>query len=238
MTPLVSIIIPFYNDRYITYALDSVLAQSYPFIEIIVIDDGSTRWRGLLRPYQDRIIIIRTPNRGTASALNVGLAAAKGDYIAWLSSDDCFAPHKVAIQLYVMMQARAPISCTAYDYMDENGLITDYEVCPASQPQLFYRSMIRGNPINGCTVMLHRTILNRIGNFDESLEYTQDLDYWCRILLHGVPMLVIEQSLTQYRVHSAMGTKQHEKALAKEAALVFNKYEQSLLQLIEQNFTG
>lgn len=236
MTPLVSIIIPFYNDRYIPFALDSALAQTYPHIEIIVIDDGSTRGRRLLHSYGSRARIIRKDHGGTASALNAGLAAAQGEYIAWLSSDDRFVPHKVETQLHAMLQAKAAISCTAYDYMDSDGRLTDRDLCPSSRPQLFYPSLIRANPINGCTVMLHRSVIERIGRFDESLAYTQDLDYWCRTLLYGVPMLVIEQSLTQYRIHPNMGTKRHHKAMVKEVALVFDKYEMLLQQFIERNF--
>ena len=96
----VSVLIPTYNRRqYVVEAIESVLAQDYSDMEIIVVDDGSTDGtESALKPYLSDIRLIRTENRGPASARNVGMAAARGEYIAWLDSDDLYYPFKIELQ--------------------------------------------------------------------------------------------------------------------------------------------
>lgn len=98
-SPKVSVVIPLYNCPYVDQAVESVLAQSYPDIELIVVDDGSTLYTEKLAPYRDRILYIRKQNGGTGSALNMGIKAASGNYFAWLSADDRFHPHKIQRQM-------------------------------------------------------------------------------------------------------------------------------------------
>jgi glycosyltransferase involved in cell wall biosynthesis len=95
--PLVSIIINNYNyDQYLKEAIDSALNQTYPHVEVIVVDDGSTdNSREVIASYGDRIVAILKENRGQASAVNVGYVASKGEVICWLDSDDLFHPEKV-----------------------------------------------------------------------------------------------------------------------------------------------
>lgn len=95
--PLVSILISNYNyGRFIEKAIDSVLNQTYPHIEIIVVDDGSTdNSSDIITNYKDQIVPILKENGGQASALNAGFAASKGDIICFLDADDIFVPEKV-----------------------------------------------------------------------------------------------------------------------------------------------
>jgi glycosyltransferase involved in cell wall biosynthesis len=104
LRPRVSVVIPTFNRAgYIAAAIDSVLAQSLADVEIIVVDDGSTDdTLARLAPYGDRIAILRTANQGCAAARNVGMAAARGDYIAWLDSDDEYRPFKLDLQARVL----------------------------------------------------------------------------------------------------------------------------------------
>jgi glycosyltransferase involved in cell wall biosynthesis len=92
MLPKVSIIIPVYNgEDFLSQAINSVLAQTYQNIEVIVVDDGSTDGtRQIIESYGKKIIAIHKSNGGVASALNVGIQHATGEYIAWLSHDDIF----------------------------------------------------------------------------------------------------------------------------------------------------
>jgi teichuronic acid biosynthesis glycosyltransferase TuaG len=81
--PLVSVVIPFYNCPFIGQSVESVVQQTYSHIEIIVVDDGSTLHREQLGPYGTGIRYFWKPNGGTASALNCGIRAARGEYIVW-----------------------------------------------------------------------------------------------------------------------------------------------------------
>src|SRR3954471_2818785 len=115
--PLVSVVIPTYNRAsLIAESLDSVFAQTYPRLEVIVIDDGSTDGtENAVAPYLDRIIYVRQKNQGLAGARNAGFAKASGEYIAWLDSDDLWNPEKTALQL-AYLRKRPDTVCIASDF--------------------------------------------------------------------------------------------------------------------------
>src|SRR5215467_8142244 len=100
-TPLVSVVIPAYNaGAYIEDALDSVFRQTFPRLEVIVVDDGSTDdTRSRLEPYRSRIHYVWQTNNGSGAARNRGIDVSSGDYIAFLDADDLWSPEKLQIQL-------------------------------------------------------------------------------------------------------------------------------------------
>ena len=102
--PRVSVIVPTHNRvHYLVPALDSVLAQTLPGVEIIVVDDGSTDGtEARVREYGDRVRYVRMAHQGAAVARNVGAEAARGEYVAWLDDDDEYRPHKLALQAEVL----------------------------------------------------------------------------------------------------------------------------------------
>lgn len=227
MIPKVSIIIPFYNDPYVPEAVQSALDQTYPNIEVVIVNDGSTAYSDLLLPYRKhpRVVYGEKRNGGTASALNAGIRMAKGQYIAWLSSDDRFYPWKLARQLAYMIPRYAAISYSDYDIIDEHGTVTQ----PAAglkfpTYQEFCRTFLTGNPINGCTVVAQRRLMLDIGLFNESLPYTHDYDLWFRIVLAGIDFHYVHEQLIQYRVHSAMGTKRHMPVILQESEATKARY--------------
>ena len=207
MNESVSIIIPFFNCKYICCAIESALSQTYPHIEIIVIDDGSTKYTELLYPYKHYIKYVYKENGGTASALNYGIMHATGNYIAWLSSDDLFYPNKIDHQLHAMIDNKSMISYTDFHLIDQHTKITKKYVGGFfTTPVDFLRSFINFNIINGCTVMMKKSLFAKVGVFNESFKYVQDLDFWFRVMLAGVPFLDVYEPLTLYRVHDEMGT--------------------------------
>ncbi|MCL6459606.1 MAG: glycosyltransferase, partial [Gorillibacterium sp.] len=238
MQPTVTIIIPFYRDPYVGVAIESALAQTYPQVEVLVINDGSPTHNELLYPYLNRIHYIVKANGGTASALNEGIRRASGEYIAWLSSDDMFSPFKVSQQLQFMLERQAEISFTNFDAIDGNGKVTQ-EMMGQRFPDVikFYETFLRGNPVNGCTIMAKRDLLLRLGLFDESFIYTHDYELWFRVLMNRIDFHYLDQSLTWYRWHSNMGTNLHRQSVQLECLALQQKYSVPLQGVIHQKMT-
>ncbi|MEK3770146.1 glycosyltransferase [Paenibacillus sp. FSL R5-0887] len=212
----VSVIIPFYNCSYVDLAIQSVLDQSYPNIELIVVDDGSTLWLEKLAPFRDRIIYIQKSNGGTASALNKGIEVATGTYFAWLSADDQFHPDKIKNQIEKLKSTGTLFNYTAYYYINEQGeRISDTVSMLFSSRAHFIETMMLGCPVNGSTVLLHMDIFRAVGTFDEMLLYTQDYDLWLRILPH-FSWSYIEYPQLDYRVHQEMGSVIYSEAQKRE----------------------
>lgn len=233
MMPKVSIMIPFYNDPYVDQAINSALNQSYENVEVVVVDDGSTVHQERIAPFTDRIYYLGKANGGTASALNHALRMCTGDYIAWLSSDDLFHPGKIARQVEFMIQHQSAISFTSFDQIDEAGQVVSQGIAgrfPSMRE--FIRSFQSYCPINGCTVMLRRDLVARTGLFDERLRYTQDYDYWIRVLLGGTTIHFLDEPLTLYRWHSQMGTLQHQPHIQREVRRVQKRYRRRLGRLV------
>ncbi|MCS7458831.1 glycosyltransferase [Paenibacillus doosanensis] len=237
MNPKVTIVIPFYNDPYAYQAISSALAQTYPNVEIIVVDDGSNRYGeiGKIVPLMNRVLYMRKPNGGTASALNYGIRRASGDYIAWLSSDDLFYPHKLAVQIPFMLERQAEISFCSFDLMDENGLVTQTDVTPRfADEAALCSAMLTLNPINGCTVVMSVRLLEEIGLFNEALPYTHDYDLWFRIMLAGYRFAFVDEPLIGYRWHPQMGTVRHWPSIQLEIEQTRERYRRSMTDYIHK----
>ncbi|MEL1135724.1 glycosyltransferase [Desulfitobacterium sp. THU1] len=202
--PKVSVVIPTYNHaRYVPWAVESVLRQNYPNLEIIVINDGSTDDTAQrLQAYENRIQVINKSNGGTANALNHGLQRATGDYICWLSADDMFLKEKLIKQVQLMEDNPEVGFCyTSFIVIDENGL-NKYTVTSDFHPtrQEMVVNLHRGCFINGSSVMMRSSALERVGPFDEGLPQAHDYELWFRFLRH-FPSGFIREPLISYRWH-------------------------------------
>src|SRR5262245_43202505 len=115
--PVVSVVIPTYNrGSLIGETLDSVFAQTYPHLEVIVVDDGSTDdTEAAIARFRDRLIYIRQQNQGLAASRNAGLARATGAYVAWQDSDDLWNPEKTAVQVGYLRR-RPDTVCIGSDF--------------------------------------------------------------------------------------------------------------------------
>lgn len=231
--PLVSIVIPTFNCPYIAYAIESALNQSYPRTEVIVVNDGSTKYIEKIKPYFNKIKYIEKNNGGTGSALNTGIKHAHGEYFTWLSSDDLYDSNKVSKQVAFMRSVGAYASYTACYHINEKNIITRRSGVGYPTKSKFYKAMLQGNVINGCTVMLRKTVFDKVGIFNESLRCTQDYDLWCRILQH-FDFHYLDVPLVSYRIHSQMGTKKLGNVIATERTLIQQKYKEVLKRLINQ----
>jgi teichuronic acid biosynthesis glycosyltransferase TuaG len=232
--PKVSVVIPFYNCPYVDRAIKSVLVQTYPRIELIIVNDGSTRYNHLIRPYLNlpHVVYIEKENGGTASALNLGITHAQGQLFSWLSSDDVFDSNKVVEQVMFMIKNNACISYTNFNLIDANDRITDTNVgLHFNDQSSFLKHLLSSCPVNGSTVMLKMEVFKVIGLFNESLLYTQDYDFWIRAA-HNYVFHSLNKTLLNYRIHDAMGTKKHRPEQDHEVQLIKEKYRESLERLI------
>ena len=211
----VSVIIPVFNgEKHIAEAIDSVLCQDYSPLEILVIDDGSTdNTIEIVESYGHKVRLIKQSNRGSAAARNNGIRNARGEYIAFLDSDDVWWPHKIRYQ----MDSLARSDCTmAYSSFirwnaDKAGVYPSPEVefAKEANPNASNGERVTGYPypelLLDCivwtsTVIVKKEDLEKAGLFDESLRKGQDYDLWLR-LSRNVKMLALRQPTALYRIH-------------------------------------
>ena len=213
----VSIIIPVYNtENYIENCIESVLNQSYGDIEILVVNDGSTDSTGsILEKYRNRIQIFNKKNAGTASALNMGIKNMTGEWFKWLSADDLLKPDaikKLVLEIKKLGDdAQNCIFYSNYDLIDKNGHQIDvFEEPNYNSLEPFERNVILLDHYygNGTTSMMHKSIFDECGMFDEILEYKDDYDFWLRCcILFDYKLHLIDDNLAQYRIHESQLTK-------------------------------
>jgi glycosyltransferase involved in cell wall biosynthesis len=224
--PLVSVIIPNYNyARFLPQAIQSVLAQSYPHHEIVVVDDGSTDdSRTVLRSYGERIRFIEQRNQGVSAARNRGVAESRGELIAFLDADDVWLPLKLERQVQRALDEPKPglVHC-GVEEIDEKGArlqthLDGLEGSVAKDLLLFERPVILGG---GSGILIPRATFEAVGGFDERLSTSADWDFYCRIALNQ-PVGFVPEVLMQYRVH---GTNMHSnvKAMERDMLLAYSK---------------
>lgn len=218
-SPLVSVVIPLYNSAATVRAtLDSVLAQTYSNLEILVVDDGSTdEGVALCRSYDDpRLRIVQQQNRGLAGARNTGIRASSGSIVAFVDSDDLWLPQKIARHVeHLRTHPEVGVSYSCSAFIDGAGQPLGIYQTPALHhitPDL----ILCRNPIsNGSCVVLRREVLDGIrfeanlyGTpesywFDDSFRQSEDIECWIRIALQTRWQIEgIGEALTLYRVNS------------------------------------
>ncbi|MFH2066714.1 MAG: glycosyltransferase [Pseudomonadota bacterium] len=190
--PVVSVIIPTYNRAWIVKeAIRSVLAQTFPDYELIVVDDGSTdNTQAILSEFQDEIVVIRQNNAGVSAARNHGVDAAKGELIAFLDSDDLWLPNKLEIQVGFFFSSPDTLVSQTDEIWIRNGLRIHpktYHKKPSGDiflPSLFLCL------VSPSAVMMKKDFFGLMGGFDESLPACEDYDLWLRIgCRYPVPLI-------------------------------------------------
>ncbi|KQQ14149.1 hypothetical protein ASF53_09980 [Methylobacterium sp. Leaf123] len=210
-TETVTILIPVYNGGpFLTQAIESALAQTWPAIEVLVVDDGSEddgHTERVCRSFGDRIRYLRRENGGVGAALNTGIAAMTGRYLSWLSHDDIYDPRKVEVQMKAL--AAQPAACVifgGYATMSEDGtVLAEIETGSGYRSDQPLWAILEGR-INGCTILLDRALLERHGSFDIGLPTTQDYELWWRLALH-YPFIYVPGALVRHRVHEGQGSR-------------------------------
>jgi glycosyltransferase involved in cell wall biosynthesis len=182
--PAVSVLMSVCNGApWVREATESVLAQTAPDLELIVIDDGSTdATPEILAGIRDsRLRVERQPAAGLTRSLNRALALARAPLVARLDADDVALPERLAQQRrFLDANANVGLLGTGAREVDADGREVAV-VCPPTEDGALRRALIRRNPFVHSTVMMRRSVVARVGGYDEALPVAQDYDLWMRM---------------------------------------------------------
>ncbi|WP_130649331.1 glycosyltransferase family 2 protein [Egicoccus halophilus] len=199
--PLVSVLVPTYNRVHLlTRALDSALRQTMADLEVLVVDDGSTDGtQPVVANHPDpRVRYLRqVPNQGVSAARNRGIRAARGDYLAFLDSDDEWFPDKLARQMRRFAALPASVAMVYAGVEDDDGLGNRRPRRATHQGDL-HAQLLRRNVVHGTSsVVLRREVVATVGFFDESIPAIEDYEYWLRVA-RFFDVEVVPQPLSRY----------------------------------------
>lgn len=237
MTGMVSVIVPAYGmGRYIADALASVKAQTYPNWEVIVVDDHGPEdgTRGIVgefaRQVQDhRVEFIRHEvNKGVSGARNTGIAAARGEFVAFLDPDDLFMPGhlKNAITLFSAHEAPDVVTGPVESFREEPGRSWTHKAWLAGwREDRFPHSLAVYNFIQPSATVVRRSAVLSLGGFDThpDIQHIEDYDLWIRLLQAGNRFAFVPSITARYRKHSG-GATSDELKFERLNAVLFAKH--------------
>jgi len=207
---MISIIIPMYNaENYIEECIESALKQTYENFEVIVVNDGSTdNSLHVIEKFGNKIKIINKKNGGTASALNSGLNKMVGQWFKWLSADDVLQPNALRSMMDIIEKIpnnTEYIYYTNFTLIDENSqIISIFEEPDRNSLSKDLRNVELLNKFygNGSTSLIHKTIIDEIGNFREGLSHSEDWEYWLRACFkYKYTLFHLPINTLRYRIH-------------------------------------
>lgn len=205
--PLVSIVVPTFNqDAYLAEAIESLLAQDYAHVEVVVVDDGSTDGTaGILDRYRDRIVTERQPNGGQSAALNRGFSLSTGDVVSYLNSDDILRP--AAARLAVEAFEAAPEAAFVYgdfELIDKRSRV--YRTVRTVESE-FADMVAQFITVAGPGGFFRRSALDRAGGWDSQFRQNPDVDFLFRLGLMGT-FVRVPAVMAAFRVHGGSQTYQ------------------------------
>lgn len=201
---LISVVMPAYNsEKYIAKSIESVLNQTWSDWELIVVDDASTdQTEKIVRSYISRYPQIRLlknkKNQGVAWSRNQGIYQARGAWIAFLDSDDCWMPEKLEKQILLSRSCAAVFLFTGSAFMDETGkLLAGHLSVP---PQINYRQLLKQNVISCSSVLIRKQLI--LGYPMEGNDLHEDFVTWLKILRdYNICAVGIDEPLLIYRIN-------------------------------------
>lgn len=226
----VSVVIPSFNRAYcLGKAIDSILAQSVPAHEVIVVDDGSTdNTRDFVAQYGGRVRYHFQQNRGLSAARNAGIALSTGSWLAFLDSDDWWHPDKIKLQIEALR--RHPDAALVYtDYVQSfpDGRELRSQLPP---PELLWPKLRYTNPLAaGSTMLVRKTALDEIGTFDESLRAAEDWDILVRLRVKR-PFAHVAEPLSFITISDT--------SLSSDPAVMLSNCERVLAKTLVQDLSG
>lgn len=219
MNPTVSVLFTSYNHRaHLEEALESVRQQTYPALEILALDDGSTDGsREWLSEQPEVTCIFHAQNLGTYASLNVGLNRARGDWVAILNDDDVWMPEKLARQVEaILANPEAKLVSTYGHFIGPEGETIPGQPLGFAFPRMdegpnrSFLPLVVRNRIIASSAMFDRELALGLGGFDPSYFGCGDWDFWLKIArAHEVAF--VDEDLTLYRVHPTNASRHQDK---------------------------
>lgn len=230
----VSVVIPVYNgERYLQRAIDGVLAQTYTDVEIVVIDDGSTDSSPtMLREYGDRLCVTHQANCGNVGLVrNTGIERSRGEFVAFLDQDDWWLPEKLQKQVDMMRSddriglVHTGVTCFDNETGNETGPLN-----PLCRPERMigecYEVLLLGNPLYNSSVLVRRSVIDRVGPCDSNIKGNtiQDYGLWLRVAkTHRFGF--VPDAVTCYRIHAGQGMWDRRAMLEAELELLLRLHD-------------
>ncbi|NQV01636.1 MAG: glycosyltransferase [Bacteroidia bacterium] len=195
MEALVTIIIPVYNyGQFLAAAIDTVIAQSYRSIEVIVVDDGSTDNTAKIAQSYSEVQYFYQKNQGVAVARNTGISKARGKFIGFLDADDTWSVNKLKIQIRNLIEnpGLGFNMCKNRNFI-ESGVKLDPKITGPflERVQICFASLVT-----------HRNLFDQIGGYDPHYKILEDLDWLIRAKDAGIIMEVLPDILVNRRIHT------------------------------------
>lgn len=217
IAPVVSVVMPTYNgEKFLRPAIESILNQTFPDFELIVIDDGSIdSTPRILADYKGNdtrlIVLTNERNLGIAGATNRGLAAACGKYLALQDHDDISLPHRLQTQVdFLNAHPDIAVIGSAATLINDDGVPYAEFPLPCEEIDIKWRLLFHGDPFHYTSVMLRRSAIEEIGGYDEdaSFRFSEAYDPFSRIAMRH-RMVNLPQTLVLWRRHPEATSLQH-----------------------------
>lgn len=207
----ISVIIPTYNRVHtLSRALDSVLAQTHPADEVIVIDDGSTDSTvELIQNSYPNVKLIQQQNGGVSAARNSGIRATHCDWIALLDSDDGWLPNKLDKQLTLVSQQPEYKIIHSDEIWIRNGVRVNQMKKHTKKGGWIFQDCLPLCAISPSAAMIHRAVFDDVGLFDETLPACEDYDLWLRITSQYPVLYCDEPLINKYGGHEDQLSRKH-----------------------------
>ncbi len=203
----ISAIIPTFNRaNFILKAINSVQVQTYKVDEIIIVDDGSTDDTKIILNNFKNIKVIRTKNKGVSHARNIGIKEAKNEWIAFLDSDDEWQKDKIEKQIDFHLQNPKILFSHSEEKWIRRGKEINYPTSLKKPSGECFLQNISTCKIAASSVVIHKSIFEDVGYFDEELKVCEDFDMWLRVSLKYKIGLLKEKLITKYAGHPQLSS--------------------------------
>ena len=205
--PLISCIVPVYNgEKYVAEAIESMLAQTYRPLEVLVVDDGSTDGTAsVVIQFGSRVSYVYQPNAGKAAARNHGIEKASGEFIALLDADDVWVPEKLTLQHQEFVRRPEMDVCCAH--------LQNFWVEELEEEAERFRGHRIAAPVpwyGASTLLARRSVFRRVGLFDPTRTHAETTEWILRARRAGCVMEILPDVLCRRRIHENNDSRRYE----------------------------